>query len=192
MLKLGNKAWIGFLVVASGIGVHWIRSSQAVSSWINIIDIWKPVENQSAFRFFLPHPGGLAVTVVKYRGGNRNRTWKLSVEESPEGQLPNPERMLEFSDKPKFASVGKLLTTRDFVAANNRRFREPIPGMFYRRTDRSWQFLTYQDLHAANTGPTEVVPRNRIKPGQDCEFGEGYFIWSPGNKWAACDSDGNI
>lgn len=54
-----------------------------------------------------------------------------------------------------------------------------------------WQFLTYQALDAPGPGPIDVVPRSKIRLGEDCEWGEGYFVWEPGDKWRACDSNGN-
>ena len=128
------------------------------------------------------------MTLIKWQGGNHNRTWDIVIESSRElNPLPAPIRRTAFGNKPPFGQVGKILTSRSFVGTNEGLFDDARPKIWYGRTANSWRFFSYQDLHAPSTGPIEIVPREKIDIGQECEYGEGYFTWQPGGKWHKCD-----
>ncbi len=196
MSRTRNQLWpLVLLIVCALIPQLFLGKADpsADSGWINLMDIWQPDESSSAYRFWLPSPQPLQVTLIKWQGGNRNRHWDIGIESSRDLKpLPAPIRRTEFGHETPFGQVGKVLSKRSFGGSNQDLFDDCRPAIWYRRKSDSWQFLTYQDIDAPGPGPIEIMPRAKIKLGQECEYGEGYFTWQPGSKWLACDRYGNI
>ena len=195
MSRTRNHLWLLVLLIVCAL-ISQLFLSKAdpspYSRWTNLMDIWQPEEESSAYRFWLPSPQPLQVTLIKWQGGNHTRTWDIGIESSRDlNPLPAPIRRTEFGNEPPFGRVGKVLSTRYFMGRNEGLFDDARPAIWYRRTSSKWQFLTYQNLEGTS-GPISIVPRVQIKLGQECEFGEGYFTWLPGSKWLACDRRGNI
>jgi hypothetical protein len=196
MSRTRNQLWpLVLLIVCALIPQLFLGQADpsADSGWINLMDIWQPDESSSAYRFWLPSPKPLQVTLIKWQGGNRNRHWDIGIESSRDLKpLPAPIRRTEFGHETPFGQVGTVLSKRSFGGSNQDLFDDARPKIWYRRKSNGWQFLAYQDIDAVGPGPIEIVPRAKIKLGQECEYGEGYFTWQPGSKWLACDRQGNI
>jgi hypothetical protein len=196
MSRTRNQLWpLVLLIVCALIPQLFLSKADPSpdSRWINLMDIWQPDESSSAYRFWLPSPQPLQVTLIKWQGGIHNRIWTIGIESSRDlNPLPAPVRRTEFENGPPFGRAGKVLSERSWVGSTEGLFGDCRPAIWYRRKANNWQFLAYQDIGAVGPGPIEIVPRAKIKLGQECEFGEGYFTWQPGSKWLACDRHGNI
>ncbi len=198
MSRTRNQLWPLFLLVVGCALMPRLLSNRTAdrpgdSNWVDLIQIWQPNEPSSAYRFWLPPPQPLQVTLIKWQGGNRNRIWTISIESARDfSPQPAPIRRTEFGNEAPFGPVGKVIGERDFVGSNERLLDDARPKIWYGRHANCWRFFTYQDLNAPGPGPIEIVPREKIDIGQECEYGEGWFSWHPGSKWLACDRNGNI
>lgn len=192
-----NILWLLALLLATALIARlWAfqawRDSQG---WVNIISLWQPWEGQTACRFWLPGRYPLAVTCVKSPGGSHNRTWSLTIEECSSAAPDHPWRTSQVSllgNVGGWPSCGRRLSQREFVGSNDGVLEDPHPELYYRRWGDGWQFLTYQG-NDNSPGPIEVREQP-VMAGQECPFGEGYFIfqvddqggtvnWRPCNRW---------
>lgn len=179
MSQTRNQLWLLVLLIVCALTPQLFLGKADLSAdtgWIDLMDFWQPDASSSAYRFWLPAPQPLQVTLIKWRGGNHSRIWDIGIESSRDlNPLPAPIRRTEFGNEPPFGRVGKVLSERSFVGSTDRTFDDARPKIWYRRKSNSWQFLAYQDVDAPGSSPISVVPRARIKLGQECEYGEGYF-----------------
>ena len=197
MSRTRNQLWpLVLLIVCALIPQLFLGKADpsADSGWINLMDIWQPDESSSAYRFWLPAPQPLQVTLIKWGcyGGYDWRSWEISIAEVDRiSYKAAPVRQTFFRREPPFDGLGKMLTGRRFLYSTEEFFGEGRPGFWYRRHKNTWQFLSHQRFQDTAPG-TEIVPRAKIKLSQECEYGEGYFTWQPDSKWLACDRHGNI
>lgn len=159
------------------------------SPWRDLPFEWKPRTTSSLYRFHLPPPQPLEVTLIKHAGGSRNRIWQIQIG-PPEN---SPVRIEPYLPKPFQEESSPALYTRRSFCYSNEWPDWKSPGLWVRRERDSWQFLAYQDRSGPGPGPIEIVPRETFQPGQEVQWGEGYFTWKPGmQEWVACDAWGRF
>lgn len=153
---------------------------------------WKPVEFSSFYRFDLPGPDRLQVSLVKPCGGSHNRIWRIVIHQRTSDSVSVPLRLSEFDSKLELESNRQAaLTQRGFLGANDTLFGDPQPGIWVRPLGASWPFLTYQGQIGSSVGPT--IGRRDSANGESFDFEEGYFSWQPGQtQWQPCDREGEL
>lgn len=192
MSRTRNQLWplLLLLVVCAVLPKLYLTKPPEVAPdgpWIDLMQVWRPDEDPSAYRFWLPAPQPLVVTLVKHEAGSRNRSWEIRAESSNTfTSLPVPIRRTGFGQEPPFELVGKVLTTRELIDDDDN-LPQSRPAIWYRRKSNSWQFCTYQTLQVRTAGTINIVPRSKIDMGQECEYGEGFFTWQPGSRWVKSD-----
>ena len=167
--------------------------ARVASPWTDLMRVWNPNASSSIYRFGLPGPDHLVVTLVKHSGGSRNRVWEVQIQHGfPSGNpLLRLDDFSEFDDYPGKKPQG-CLSRRTFVGSNEGLW-DPFPGLWVRPVGNSWRFLSYQDIDAPRACPIEVPPRQNFQPGERVEFGEGYFVWQPGMRdWVASNYQGQV